>query len=242
MTVLYPPSPPLRLDVIAGFFDFLSSYLVLTSNFSPTPTTSLLVLYSLSRFHNFSLIVLSSFAQLTYPQSARYQPASVRSVVPLFAVHAPLSLARHALRSTRFAQVLIGARPLHAHDPMGVIWSTVSTRWLDHHRSLSIAVSMGPISPAKRREDAHLLDLHGNIPTFSALRRQSARRQHPRRDHSRSRRVLCHGSRLRRFRSTLLLHTLLGIFRLRTKECLLNVAIHIRWTTAPACAPITPSS
>ena len=44
---------------------------------------------------------------------------------------------------------------------------------------------------------------------------------HPRRDHSRNRRVLCHGSRLHRFRSSLLLHTLLGIFGpVYQRECL----------------------
>ena len=94
---------------------------------------------------------------------------------------------------------------------------------LDYHRSLSIAFSLGPVSPAQsRREDAHTARPARQYPhVYPHHRRQSTRRQHPRRDRSRSRRVLCHGSRLHRFRSPLLLHTLLGIFRpAYQRECL----------------------
>jgi hypothetical protein len=68
-----------------------------------------------------------------------------------------------------FAQVLIGiARPLHAHDPIGVdldqsLYALDST-------TIDLCLSLFPWAKFRRRKAAvkmhTLLDLHGNIPTF----------------------------------------------------------------------------
>jgi hypothetical protein len=68
-----------------------------------------------------------------------------------------------------FAQVLIGiARPLHAHDPIGVdldqsLYALDST-------TIDLCLSLFPGAKFRRRKAAvkmhTLLDLHGNIPTF----------------------------------------------------------------------------
>ena len=68
-----------------------------------------------------------------------------------------------------FAEVLIGiARPLHAHDPIGLdldqsLYALDSTT-ID----LCLSLSMGEVSSAQGgRQDAYLfLDLHGNISSF----------------------------------------------------------------------------
>jgi hypothetical protein len=68
-----------------------------------------------------------------------------------------------------FAQVLIGiARPLHAHDPMGVdlehsLYALDST-------TIDLCLSLFPWARFRQHKAAvkmhTLLDLHGNIPTF----------------------------------------------------------------------------
>src|SRR6266481_424051 len=197
--------------------------------------------YQQKTFSCWDQYLAMAFAQLTYRDSLRDNEACLRSMQgKLYHMGFRGKVSRSTLADANesrdwrihadFAQVLIGmARPLYAHDPNGGGSGAQSVRvGLDHHRSLPIAFSLGPVSPTQsRREDAHTARPARQYPhVYPHHRRQSARRQHPRRDRSLSRRVLCHGSRLYRFRSPLLLHTLLGIFRpAYQRECLTATAL-----------------
>ncbi len=131
-----------------------------------------------------------------------------------------------------FAQVLIGAaRPLYATIPSEWIWSRVCTRWTRHHRSLPDFVSLGSVSPTQSRgEDAYLLDLHGNIPTFIRITDGKVHDvnlldETP----SRSGRVLRDGSWLHGLRTPLLFTLCSAFFVVRTKE---NVLLQRRYSHA----------
>ena len=68
-----------------------------------------------------------------------------------------------------FAQVLIGiARPLYAHDPIGVdLDETLYALDSTTIRPVLVSVPVGPLPQAQgRRQMYTLLDPHGNIPTF----------------------------------------------------------------------------
>jgi hypothetical protein len=71
-----------------------------------------------------------------------------------------------------FAQVLIGiARPLYAHDPIGVELDQ-SLYALDP-TTIDLCLSLFPWARFRKHKGAvkmhTLLDLHGNIPTFSSI-------------------------------------------------------------------------
>jgi len=117
-----------------------------------------------------------AFAQLTYRDSLRDIEACLRSMQgKLYHMGFRGKVSRSTLadanesRDWRIAQVLIGiARPLYAHDPMGVD--------LDHSlyaldsTTIDLCLSLFPWARFRQHKAAvkmhTLLDLHGNIPTF----------------------------------------------------------------------------
>jgi hypothetical protein len=136
-----------------------------------------------SNFRGFSCwdqLLAMAFAQLTYRESLRDIEACLRALGSKL-YH--LGFRRKVSRSTladaneshdwrifaEFAQVLIGiARPLHAHDPIGVdldqsLYALDST-------TIDLCRSLFPWAKFRQRKAAvkmhTVLDLHGNIPTF----------------------------------------------------------------------------
>ena len=121
-----------------------------------------------------------AFAQLTYRDSLRDIEACLRSMHgKLYHMGFRGKVSRSTLADANesrdwriyadFAQVLIGiARPLYAHDPMGVD--------LDHSlyaldsTTIDLCLSLFPWARFRQHKAAvkmhTLLDLHGNIPTF----------------------------------------------------------------------------
>ena len=121
-----------------------------------------------------------AFAQLTYRDSLRDIEACLRSMQgKLYHMGFRGKVSRYTLADANesrdwriyadFAQVLIGiARPLYAHDPMGVD--------LDHSlyaldsTTIDLCLSLFPWARFRQHKAAvkmhTLLDLHGNIPTF----------------------------------------------------------------------------
>jgi Domain of unknown function (DUF4372)/Transposase DDE domain len=121
-----------------------------------------------------------AFAQLTYRDSLRDIEACLRSMQgKLYHMGFRGKVSRSTLADANesrdwriyadFAQVLIGiARPLYAHDPMGVD--------LDHSlyaldsTTIDLCLSLFPWARFRQHKAAvkmhTLLDLHGNIPTF----------------------------------------------------------------------------
>ncbi len=121
-----------------------------------------------------------SFAQLTYRESLRDIAACLRSLgAKLYHMGFRGKVARSTLADANesrdwriyadFAQVLIRmARPLYAHDPIGVdldqsLYALDST-------TIDLCLSLFPWVKFRRHKAAvkmhTLLDLHGNIPTF----------------------------------------------------------------------------
>jgi Domain of unknown function (DUF4372)/Transposase DDE domain len=121
-----------------------------------------------------------AFAQLTYRESLRDIEACLRSLQgKLYHMGFHGRVARSTLADANesrdwriyadFAQVLISiARPLYAHDPMGVdldqsLYALDST-------TIDLCLSLFPWARFRRHKAAvkmhTLLDLHGNIPTF----------------------------------------------------------------------------
>ena len=121
-----------------------------------------------------------AFAQLTYRESLRDIEACLRSMTSkLYHIGLRGKVARSTLADANeshdwriyadFAQVLIGlARPLYAHDPIGVdldqsLYALDST-------TIDLCLSLFPWARFRRHKAAvkmhTLLDLHGNIPTF----------------------------------------------------------------------------
>ncbi len=121
-----------------------------------------------------------AFAQLTYRDSLRDIEACLRSMEgKLYHMGFRGKVARSTLADANesrdwriyadFAQVLIGiARPLHAHDAMGVdlehsLYALDST-------TIDLCLSLFPWARFRQHKAAvkmhTLLDLHGNIPTF----------------------------------------------------------------------------
>ena len=122
-----------------------------------------------------------AFAQLTYRESLRDIEACLRSVSgKLYHMGFRGKVARSTLADANearnwriyadFAQVLIAiARPLHARDPIGSIWSRVCTLWIRPPSTCACRCFRGRSFAGEAAVTMHtLLDLHGNIPTLSA--------------------------------------------------------------------------
>ena len=121
-----------------------------------------------------------SFAQLTYRESLRDIEACLRSVQPkLYHMGFRGKVSRSTLADANethnwriyadFAQALIRiARPLYAHDPIGVDLNQ-SLYALDS-TTIELCLALFPWAKFRRRKAAvkmhTLLDLRGNIPTF----------------------------------------------------------------------------
>jgi Domain of unknown function (DUF4372)/Transposase DDE domain len=128
-------------------------------------------------------LLAMSFAQLTYRESLRDIEACLRSISgKLYHMGLRGKVARSTLGDANeahdwriyadFAQVLIGiARPLHAHDPIGVELSQ-SLYALDS-TTIDLCLSLFPWARFRQHKAAvkmhTLLDLHGNIPTFISI-------------------------------------------------------------------------
>jgi len=121
-----------------------------------------------------------AFAQLTYRESLRDIEACLGSIQgKLYHMGFRGKVARSTLADANeshdwrifadFAQVLIGiARPLHAHDPMGV--DLEQTLYALDSTTIDLCLSLFPWAKFRRHKAAvkmhTLLDLQGNIPTF----------------------------------------------------------------------------
>src|SRR5271167_2682305 len=121
-----------------------------------------------------------AFAQLTYRESLRDIEACLRSMRgKLYHMGFRGKLSRSTLADANesrdwriyadFAQVLIGiARPLYAHDPIGV--DLDETLYALDSTTIDLCLSLFPWARFRQHKAAvkmhTLLDLHGNIPTF----------------------------------------------------------------------------
>jgi hypothetical protein len=121
-----------------------------------------------------------AFAQLTYRESLRDIEACLRSMnSKLYHVGFRGQVSRSTLADANeahdwriyadFAQVLIGiARPLYAHDPIGV--DLDETLYALDSTTIDLCLSLFPWAGFRKHKAAvkmhTLLDLHGNIPTF----------------------------------------------------------------------------
>src|SRR3989454_5834218 len=136
--------------------------------------------YQQKSFSCWDQLLAMAFAQFTYRESLRDIEACLRSMSGKL-YH--LGFRGHVSRSTLadanenrdwrifadFAQVLIGiARPLYAHDPMGV--DLEQSLYALDSTTIDLCLSLFPwarFSKHKAAVKMHtLLDLHGNIPTF----------------------------------------------------------------------------
>jgi hypothetical protein len=136
-----------------------------------------------SNFRGFSCwdqLLAMAFAQLSYRESLRDIESCLRALQSkLYHMGFRGKVSRSTLADANeshdwrifaeFAQVLIGiARPLYAHDPIGVdldqsLYALDST-------TIDLCLSLFPWAKFRQRKAAvkmhTLLDLHGNIPTF----------------------------------------------------------------------------
>ncbi len=136
--------------------------------------------YQQKSFSCWDQFMAMAFAQLTYRESLRDIEACLRSMSSkLYHMGFRGKVARSTLADANesrdwriyadFAQVLIGsARPLYAHDPIGVdldqsLYALDST-------SIVLCLSLFPWAKFRKHKAAvkmhTLLELHGNIPTF----------------------------------------------------------------------------
>jgi hypothetical protein len=136
--------------------------------------------YQQKSFSCWDQFLAMSFAQLTYRESLRDIEACLRSMSgKLYHAGFRGRVARTTLADANesrdwriyadFAQILIGiARPLHAHDPIGVDFDQ-SLYALDS-TTIDLCLSVFPWARFRKQKAAvkmhTLLDLHGNIPTF----------------------------------------------------------------------------
>jgi len=135
---------------------------------------------NLRGFSCWDQLLAMAFAQLTYRESLRDIESCLRALQSkLYHMGFRGKVSRSTLADANeshdwrifaeFAQVLIGiARPLYAHDPMGVdldqsLYALDST-------TIDLCLSLFPWAKFRQRKAAvkmhTLLDLHGNIPTF----------------------------------------------------------------------------
>src|SRR5467141_3916139 len=136
--------------------------------------------YKLRNFSCRDQFLTMAFAQLTYRESLRDIETCLRAIgSKLYHMGFKSTIARSTLADANesrdwriyadFAQVLIGiARPLYAHDPIGVelhqsLYALDST-------TIDLCLSLFPWARFRQHKAAvkmhTLLDLHGNIPTF----------------------------------------------------------------------------
>ena len=136
--------------------------------------------YQQKSFSCWDQFLCMAFAQLTYRESLRDIEACLRSISgKLYHMGFRGKVARSTLADSNesrdwriyadFAQVLIRiARPLYAHDPIGVdldqsLYALDST-------TIDLCLSLFPWAKFRQHKAAvkmhTLLDLHGNIPTF----------------------------------------------------------------------------
>ena len=124
-----------------------------------------------------------AFAQLTYRESLRDIETCLRSMHgKLYHMGFGGRVARSTLADANesrdwriyadFAQVLIGmARPLYAHDPIGV--DLDQTLYALDSTTIDLCLSLFPWARFRQHKAAvkmhTLLDLHGNIPTFISI-------------------------------------------------------------------------
>ena len=136
--------------------------------------------YSLKSFSCWDQYLAMAFAQLTYRESLRDIEACLRSMQgKLYHLGFRGKVARSTLADANeshdwrifadFAQLLIRvARPLYAHDPIGVELNQ-SLYALDS-TTIDLCLSLFPWAKFRKHKAAvkmhTLLDLHGNIPTF----------------------------------------------------------------------------
>src|SRR5712672_3897565 len=136
--------------------------------------------YRLRGFSCWDQFLCMAFAQFTYRESLRDIESCLRALgSKLYHMGFRGKVSRSTLADANeshdwrifaeFAQVLIGiARPLHAHDPIGVdldqsLYALDST-------TIDLCLSLFPWAKFRKHKAAvkmhTLLDLHGNIPTF----------------------------------------------------------------------------
>jgi hypothetical protein len=136
--------------------------------------------YYLKSFSCWDQFLAMAFAQLTYRESLRDIEACLRSVhSKLYHMGFHGRVARSTLADANesrdwrifadFAQVLIRiARPLYAHDPIGV--DLDQTLYALDSTTIDLCLSLFPWARFRQHKAAvkmhTLLDLHGNIPTF----------------------------------------------------------------------------
>ena len=139
--------------------------------------------YQQKSFSCWDQFLAMAFAQFTYRESLRDIEACLRSMSgKLYHTGFRGKVARSTLADANesrdwrifadFAQVLIGiARPLYAHDPIGVeldqsLYALDST-------TIDLCLSLFPWARFRKHKAAvkmhTLLDLHGNIPTFIGI-------------------------------------------------------------------------
>src|SRR5712675_2261721 len=139
--------------------------------------------YQQKSFSCWDQYLCMSFAQLTYRESLRDIETCLRSMSgKLYHMGLRGRVARSTLADANesrdwriyadFAQVLIAiARPLYAHDPIGVdldqsLYALDST-------TIDLCLSLFPWAKFRKHKAAvkmhTLLDLHGNIPTFISI-------------------------------------------------------------------------
>ena len=139
--------------------------------------------YQRKSFSCWDQFLAMAFAQFTYRESLRDIEACLRSLgSKLYHAGFRGKVARSTLADANenrdwrifadFAQVLIGiARPLYAHDPIGVeldqsLYALDST-------TIDLCLSLFPWAKFRKHKAAvkmhTLLDLHGNIPTFIGI-------------------------------------------------------------------------
>jgi hypothetical protein len=136
--------------------------------------------YQQKSFSCWDQYLAMAFAQLTYRESLRDIEACLRSMSgKLYHMGFRGRAARSTLADANegrdwriyadFARVLIGiARPLYAHDPMGV--DLEQSLYALDSTTIDLCLSLFPWARFRQRKAAvkmHTLpDLHGNIPTF----------------------------------------------------------------------------
>ncbi|HMD06583.1 MAG TPA: IS4 family transposase [Candidatus Acidoferrum sp.] len=136
--------------------------------------------YQQKSFSCWDQFLTMAFAQLTYRESLRDIEACLRSMRgKLYHMGFRGKLSRSTLADANesrdwriyadFAQVLIGiARPLYAHDPIGV--DLDETLYALDSTTIDLCLSLFPWARFRQHKAAvkmhTLLDLHGSIPTF----------------------------------------------------------------------------
>ena len=124
-----------------------------------------------------------AFAQLTYRESLRDIEACLRSMSgKLYHMGFRGRVARTTLADANerhdwriyadFAQLLIGiARPLYAHDPIGI--DLAHSLYALDSTTIDLCLALFPWAKFRKHKGAvkmhTLLDLHGNIPTFISI-------------------------------------------------------------------------